>query len=356
MSAQSPTIEISGPEVLARQPLVSVYMAAYRHEDFIASAIEGVIAQDCDFPIELIIGEDQSPDGTRQIVLDYQRRFPNLIRVVTSECNVGARANAARSHALARGEYIAICEGDDYWMDPSKLRRQVEVFRNNPGCSLVFHGANIIDASSGQRVGRSRWSLRDRRFTLEELIAGDGGMVPTASILIRRSVLVSRPDWAMDAPVGDYPLVLHAGVCGDVVYLDRTMSVYRCNVPHSWTQRHAPTLAHRLRYAQQIDAMLASVRATDRATSPSVDKAIQYTVSKYYSDVLVQIDGPRSERKNIYALVRGKLSGSDRMFAWLAGNLGVRLKRSKNTLRMMRTLSRLLRMELRRDLSIRNAG
>src|SRR5690606_34799591 len=100
--------EISDSDLLADNPLVSVCMLAYGHEDFIDGAIEGVAAQQCNFPIELIIGDDRSPDRTSEIVLDYQKRYPGLVRILTSDKNVGAYANARRCLLATRGKYIAL--------------------------------------------------------------------------------------------------------------------------------------------------------------------------------------------------------------------------------------------------------
>lgn len=99
-------------------PIVSVAIVTYNHEPFIAQAIEGVLMQNVTFPIELIIGEDCSTDNTYEIVLDYQRKFPDVVRIITSEHNVGMSANGARILKACNGKYIALCDGDDYWTNP----------------------------------------------------------------------------------------------------------------------------------------------------------------------------------------------------------------------------------------------
>ena len=340
----SDTIEISDRSALPEHPLVSVYMLAYRHETFIAEAIEGVIAQQRDFPMELIIGEDCSPDRTRQIALDYQSRYPALIRVIYGEANVGAKLNNARCQAAVRGDYVAICEGDDYWCDPTKLARGIDLFKKHPACSLIFHAARVVDANDGRELSATRWPFRSRRFTLKELILGDGGLVPTASILVKRSVFEQHPAWASAVSVGDYPLVLRAAQTGDVIYLDRIMSVYRSNVPHSWTQRHVPNLAHRFGYASQIDAMLTGLQAE---LPRSEWGAIRTTISKYYSDVLVRVDGAQEERADLYDRVRQKIRGSDRVLAWLASRHGIRLPIVKDIIRKTKTLLRVVRAQFR---------
>lgn len=339
--------DIHDPALLAREPLVSVVMLAYRHERFLEEAIEGVAFQQSDFPFELIVGEDCSPDGTRDVALALQRKYPGMIRLLTSDANVGGKANLARCLAVARGAYIAICEGDDYWCDPSKLMRQMTVFRTTPDCHLVFHAAKIVDAEDGRAIGMSRWSHHSRRFTTEELVLGDGGMVPTASILLRRSVFDERRSWALDAPVSDYPLVLSAALAGDVIYLDRCMSVYRSNVPHSWTRRHVRTLSHRMGYARATEAMLRGFSSE----APFAARAASAMISKYYSDAIVHSDASLQERRLAYTEVSSQLRGSDRLLGWLASRFGLRLKRTKILIRQGRTLLRLGKAQLRRDLS-----
>lgn len=112
-------------------------MITYNHADYLAEAIEGVVKQSCDFPFELIIGEDASSDATRQIALEYQKRFPEIIRVIYSENNVGMNINSKRIFEKARGEYIAYCEGDDFWIDTEKLKKQVAIIKQNPQIGIV---------------------------------------------------------------------------------------------------------------------------------------------------------------------------------------------------------------------------
>ena len=119
-------------------PLVSVRMSTYNHEKFIAQAIEGVLMQKTNFLFELIIGEDCSTDRTREIVVDYANRYPEIIKPILHEKNVGSKLNGRACKAACRGKYIAICEGDDYWIDPLKLQKQVDFMESHPECSFCF--------------------------------------------------------------------------------------------------------------------------------------------------------------------------------------------------------------------------
>ena len=134
---QNDVQETSDPLLLVKAPRVSVLMITYNHADYLAEAIEGVVCQECDFPFELIIGEDASSDSTRQVAHEYQKRYPGIIRVVFSPTNVGMNANSHRIFARARGEYVAYCEGDDFWCARDKLARQVAMMESDAGMGVV---------------------------------------------------------------------------------------------------------------------------------------------------------------------------------------------------------------------------
>jgi glycosyltransferase involved in cell wall biosynthesis len=224
------TIEISDIHKLPTQPLVSVYMLTYNHEKFIAQAIDGVIAQRCDFPIELIIGEDCSTDRTGTIVREYQKQHPSLIRVITATRNVGAHANAARCRDAARGEYIAICEGDDYWQNPDKLELQIASMSASSRVTLCH---TEFDRRIGFRIKRNRHQSMRPGYAVQgnayvELL--QEWTVMTATSVYRADVIAEfrrsefhNPAW----PFGDYNLALFASVRGHVAYLPVSTATWR---------------------------------------------------------------------------------------------------------------------------------
>ena len=129
-------------------PLVSVKMITYNHAPFIVQAIEGVLQQKTNFPFELVIGEDCSTDGTREIVFAYQRRYPDIIRIITSDSNVGMKTNGLRTRKACRGKYVAVCEGDDWWQHPLKLQKQVDYLETHPDCGMVHSNYDVYHESS----------------------------------------------------------------------------------------------------------------------------------------------------------------------------------------------------------------
>jgi len=338
MTDVSVTTEISDPAMLLEAPLVTVHMLAYRHEKFIAQAIESVVGQQCTFPFELIIAEDCSPDRTREIALDYQRRYPHLIRVLISDSNVGMQANAARCSAASRGKYGAVCEGDDYWCDPTKLARQMAVLEQIPDCVLVFHAAKTIDAETGKEGVTGRRSPYSRLISTEEVILGDGGFIPTASIMLK-AVPGMSPDWVVNAAVPDYAVQMWSACLGRVAYIDRVMSVWRTNVPYSWSNRHVTEFTYRFEHAKKIERMFDEFV---RAAGARYRKAAARMVSKHYSKVLVHIATDKEQARQAYAQVADKLLGSDRALSWLAAKYGLRLPGVKVAIRKMNSLRRLI--------------
>lgn len=159
-----PCKEFSDKTSLTDNPLVSVPMITYNHEPYIDQAIEGVLFQGTDFSIELVIGEDCSTDRTREIVMNYQKKHPDIIRVITSDQNVGAKKNGKRTLKACRGKYIAFCEGDDYWHDPNKLQIQYDYLENHPDFGLV---STDIDVYDQRRCILRRKVLHDRNRSID---------------------------------------------------------------------------------------------------------------------------------------------------------------------------------------------
>jgi glycosyltransferase involved in cell wall biosynthesis len=120
-------------------------MITYNHEKYVSQAIDGVLMQKTSFPIELIIGEDCSSDNTREICTQYELMYPYVIKLRLQETNVGMSQNFIATLLACTGEYIALCEGDDYWTDPYKLQKQVDFLKANPDYGMISGGIKLID-------------------------------------------------------------------------------------------------------------------------------------------------------------------------------------------------------------------
>ncbi len=205
------------------QLLVSVRVAAYNHEKYIAQCIEGILMQKTDFPFEVVIGEDCSPDRTREIVLAYQKKYPDQIKVVLSEQNLGGARNLLRIQQACRGKYHAMCEGDDYWIDPLKLQKQADFLETHPDISYCFHNAFVLNENHAATRLFFETPLK------ETLDFADACPIttPTASVMARSEILATLPEWRLKIWCGDVLARLWCAHHGNLAYLDEIMSVYR---------------------------------------------------------------------------------------------------------------------------------
>lgn len=222
----------SQPTRSTDRPLLSVLMITYNHEKFIAQAIESVLMQRVSFPIELVIGEDRSPDGTRAIVERYARQHPDLIRPLLREANVGAVRNFAETFDACRGEYVAMLEGDDYWTYPHKLQKQVEFLQAHPASSASFHDALLITDETGE-TRRYCDPKPSSLVSVENLLSWN--CVPTCSLVYRREYVAVRPPSLSRLSMQDWPINLLLAQRGDLGYIDEPWSAYRIHAGGMWS-------------------------------------------------------------------------------------------------------------------------
>lgn len=230
--------------------MVSVCMITYNHEPFIAQAIEGVLIQETNFKVELVIGEDCSTDGTRQICETYAAQYPDRIRLLPSENNLGMMPNFIRTLKACDGKYIALCEGDDYWTDPMKLQKQVDLLEKFQDTVCCFHNAWVLNQSNG-KFKNFRKSFKKKYYSGRDLLKR--WLIPTASMVFRNVVPLEIPDYLKHGTHGDLALQLLLAEYGKFRPLDDLMSVYRLN-PSGITNTFTG-LAHNNRHIDQIDAM-----------------------------------------------------------------------------------------------------
>jgi len=207
------------------KPLVSVCMITYNHENLIKNAIEGILMQKTSFPVELIIGEDCSTDNTRKIVEDYVEKYPEIIFAQYSEKNLGMINNFLNVLQAARGKYIALCEGDDYWIDPYKLQKQVDLLETKETVSLVATNFLILNEENEHK----RRVYIPKNITFESLLIKKNVIATLTTCMKSKFVFdylqeinISNKRW----PVGDYPLWLYLSLKGEVGIINDFTAVY----------------------------------------------------------------------------------------------------------------------------------
>ncbi len=196
---------------------VSVLMKTYNHERFIKQAIESALMQTTDFPYKIVIGEDCSTDGTRNIVVEYQKKYPDKIVLLLYDENVGMRRNYIRLLQLCSGEYIAELEGDDFWTSPHKLQKQVDFLDAHPDFAICFHPVRMFHEGTDEE-----WEIFPQGVkevsVLEDLF--EYNFIPTCSVMYRSGRIREFPGWFHELKMGDWTVHLLNARHGKIQFLD----------------------------------------------------------------------------------------------------------------------------------------
>jgi len=212
-------------------PLVSVCMITYNHENYIRDAIEGVLIQKTNFPIELIIGEDCSTDNTRKICQENKAKYPDKIKLLLPENNLGMMTNFITTLKACKGKYIALCEGDDYWTDSYKLQQQVDFLEGNTDYSICFHKIQIFKEPENKLV--PDYITREVNETTDIYELAKKNYIHTPSVVFR-NIIERYPKELYKSPVGDYFLLMLIAQYGKIKKIDDVKAVYRVSQNGTW--------------------------------------------------------------------------------------------------------------------------
>ncbi|HTN06104.1 glycosyltransferase family 2 protein [Agriterribacter sp.] len=207
-------------------PKVSVCLITYKHELYIEQAIESILMQKVNFAWEIIIADDCSPDGTRDIILKYQKLYPELIRTVFQQENVGPGKNYVDLINAARGTYIAYIEGDDYWSDEYKLQKQFDFMQVHPDFSLCYHKIKWIYAYEAPHDADAESNAADPPVSTIYDVLKKGWFIRSCSMFF---VNFRLPAGFADLFIGDYPLHVLLADKGRIGFLNECMGIYRIN-------------------------------------------------------------------------------------------------------------------------------
>lgn len=211
---------------------VSVLMVTFNQENFVRQALESVLMQQTDFDFEVVVSDDYSTDGTRDILRNIHAQHPARVRLLLSERHIGIHRNAMQAYAAARGEYFALLDGDDYWTSAHKLQKQIDFLDAHPQCSLCFHNALMVYEDG--RQPRS-FCLPDQKriSTLDDLLRVN--FIPTCSAVYRNRLIGEWPAWMFDLLTIDWALNLLYAQHGSIGYLDETMAVFNKHSQGIWS-------------------------------------------------------------------------------------------------------------------------
>jgi len=239
------------------QPLVSICCTTYNHDAFISMALDGFLMQKTDFSFEILIRDDCSTDNTAEIIREYVKKYPHIIKPIYETENQFSKGVKAMPilYRQALGEYIALCEGDDYWTDPLKLKKQYSVFKGSGNISICFHSAEELDCSKGTRKVICKHFSSDKKVLIDDVISGRGGYMPTASIMFKNTYVSEMVETFEGAPIGDYFMQVYMSSLGGVYFLSDSMCVYRRNSIGGWTSRQKEQSARQSYYLEMVSAI-----------------------------------------------------------------------------------------------------
>lgn len=242
--------------------MVSVIVLTYNHEKYISQALDSILMQKVDFQYEILVGDDASTDRTPQILRDYQRRYPKIIRLFLREENVGPTKNAYELFYEARGKYLAACEGDDYWTSSKKLETQIKFLEDHEDFIGCAHDCLIVD-ERGCAYAKQRlpWVSRKTVYTLKDF---HGIMLPgQAATLVRRNIYrENRYDYSVfykaHSFIGDRTTALIYTAQGNFYHFPSCMSCYRrtrreSNLTNRIFSGYVNGVAEDLRYTEALE-------------------------------------------------------------------------------------------------------
>lgn len=259
---------------------VSVVILTFNQAAFIGDTIESALNQTTNFDYEILVGDDFSTDGARDIILDYQKRYPNKVKAVLHSKNLGQNGlfNTIETLKLAQGQYIAPLDGDDYWTSPHKLQKQVDFMDSHPDYSACFHNALITfeDGSPSVEVNRPD---QKKKIEVEDLIGEDEIWFMATSAVMFKNHLMYYPEWFLKSTSGDIPRYVILAKHGPIGYVPELMSVYRKNKGGASFKDH-------YRDERFLTNRIMMYEGINKETDYKFDKSLRRNIARYYRMML----------------------------------------------------------------------
>lgn len=219
-------------------PVISIICTSYNQEDYIKDAIYGFLIQKTKVPFEIVIHDDASVDNTSKIIKYYAELYPRIIKPILqikNQYSINGHLPFYNSVKSSLGEFISLCEGDDFWICSDKLQSQYQLLVSNPNIDLCFTSALLMKDEVVFDV-TANYKNAYKVFSVSDIIEKGGSFIPTASIFLRAKVLNYRFfSIIKDAPVGDYYVQIFGSLNSGAIFQKKSCSVYRVNSAHSWS-------------------------------------------------------------------------------------------------------------------------
>lgn len=275
------------------QPIVSICCITYNHENYLSEALDSFLMQETDFPFEIIIRDDASTDKTAILIKEYENKYPNIIKPIYEKENGLQQGIKPLPVAIkrARGEYIAICEGDDYWTDSKKLQIQLTEMKKYPDYKMSFHPSSELRA--GVNVLPKLHNTK-KFYSVEEIITCDFHLIQTNTVMIKKESLDSlNIELHSNSPVGDVWIRLTASIPNGIMFIDKMMSTYRVASSGSWSE----SIQRDNKFIDYVTKMFTSIDDFDKYWEYKYTKAFKEYKNKYIETMMKKNDIPKERKK-----------------------------------------------------------
>lgn len=223
---------------------VSVFFVAYNEEKYISKALDSILCQKTTFRFEIICHDDASKDNTPNIILEYSKKYDNIVPILQKEnqCQKGLNITLEFMYKVAHGKYIAYCDGDDYWTDPYKLQKQYDFLENNKDYVMCLHNFLFLYETKKDKTILSSCGKKEKDFSTEEMIMWKEGIPQIGTCLFYKDLAFSRPiifqkiggGSNSKRAISDYPLYIYFSLIGKVHYFPSSMSIWRRRKTGTW--------------------------------------------------------------------------------------------------------------------------
>lgn len=245
---------------IGQEPVVTIKCITYNQANYISDCLEGFLKQKTQYPFEIIIHDDASTDGTSDIIKEYQKRYPTIIKTIIQEKNLYS-SDRKKFREVTDGiptkEYVCECEGDDYWVDECKIEKQVSFLENNKEYVACFGNYYLLNMKNGKKI--KRLSERSRDINIEDAITWSNNLNMHISTLMYRSNIERRMYPFVHPSCGDYPLAIYLTYAGKVYYMGEVLSCYRyMSSNESWSMKQK-NIETKIKFFKDENTMLDNI-------------------------------------------------------------------------------------------------
>lgn len=280
--------------------MVSITCVAFNHEDYMHTTLNSFLEQETTFPFEIIINDDVSTDRTVEILKDYEKAYPNIVKPVYQTENQFSQGVNTMAILFPRvtGKYVAFCDGDDYWADKEKLQIQVSEMQKNPEVDVCFHPSYRLVGDKKVEVLAKR-ADHNKIFPVERSILGQGDFTETAAMMFTSSLIHSLPEWFKTSIPGDYISEIMGAQRGGSLYIDRCMAVYRSGLDEGWTENESKKSTEERK--QTLFDFIEQLEFLDNYLEKRYHKEFDQIIHGAYFDFVCSVNNKNLVKREIYA-------------------------------------------------------